>query len=96
VEALIFSTNARNEDELAERCDRPQLRALVTNRIASLSSEEKNLLTPHYPGTDFDTCLIIQEGREPAGAGKLWLLLGGGGLLSVVGAALLVKNLAAA
>src|SRR5262245_56729414 len=61
VQALIVSTKARNETELGERFDKPQLQALVTNRIASLKGKEKELLASQYPGTDFEKCLIIQE-----------------------------------
>jgi hypothetical protein len=61
------------------------LQALVTNKIVSLGAEERSLLEQSYPGTDFSRCLIIQEGRQPAGPVKVVLMVGGGGLLGVAG-----------
>jgi hypothetical protein len=89
IQALIFTINARNEQDLLLRCDQPRLPALVTNRMVSLGSEEKKLLQQSYPGTDFSRCLIIQEGREPASAVKQSVMIGGGGLLALIGTGLL-------
>jgi len=85
VQALLFSINARNEADLHRIYSQPKLRALVTNRIVSLGSKESNLLNQSYPGTNFSQCLIIQEGREPAGAAKLMLMIGGGSLATLAG-----------
>lgn len=38
-----------------------------------------------YPGVDFDKCLIIEEGRKPAGAGKVFAFLAGGLVLLFAG-----------
>jgi hypothetical protein len=92
VRALIFSIKVRNEADIARRCDQPRLPALVTNKITSLGSKEKQLLEQKYPGTDWSTCLIIQEGREPFSRATLGLLLGGGGLSAVAGAGLLILS----
>jgi hypothetical protein len=93
VEAILVTTHARNESELRERLDQPKLPALVTNELRSLGSKEKGLLSQSYPNTNFDKCLIIEEGREPASSSKLLLLCGGAGLAGVVGAVLLVLGL---
>jgi hypothetical protein len=85
VRAIIFTLNAPNEMALNQRCAVPKMRGLVTNGLVSLGSEEKSLLHQHYGATNFDTCLIIQEGREPAGVAKLFLMIGGGVLSTVVG-----------
>jgi len=77
IQALIFTINARDQGSLLQLCGQPKLRALVTNKIVSLGSQEKALLSQSYPGTDFSRCLIIQEGREPAGPAKLLLMMGG-------------------
>jgi hypothetical protein len=90
VQALIYSTHVHGQAEIRPRCGVPKLRAMVTNRVQSLGSEEKKLLQEGYPGTDFNKCLIIEEGREPASAGFLVLLFGGGLLLLAGGAGLLV------
>ena len=89
IRALIFTTNSNNERDLYQRCGQPRLRALVTNKIVSLGSKEKNLLEQTYPGTDFSRCLLIQEGREPASATKVLLLVGGGILMGVIGLGIL-------
>jgi hypothetical protein len=58
---------------------------MITNRIKSLSTKEKELLRQGYPGIDCDRCLIIDEGRTPTSAELITLYLGGGGLLLVAG-----------
>jgi hypothetical protein len=89
IQAIILSTHVHNEADIQTRCAVPKLRAMVTNRIQSLGSEEKRLLQQSYPGTNFDKCLIIEEGREPASVGFLFLLFGGGLLLLAGGAGVL-------
>ncbi len=89
IRALLFSVNVANEADIANRLDQPRIQALVTNRITSLGSEERRLLESKYPGTDFKSCLIIQEGREPAGLVKLILMIGGGGFLALAGCGLI-------
>jgi hypothetical protein len=61
----------------------------VTNKIVSLGGQERTLLEQSYPGTDFSRCLIIQEGREPAGWTKLIIMVGGGSLATLIGLGLL-------
>lgn len=91
VKALFFSINIKNTSELEARLSKPKVQALVTNRIASLESKIRTLLQQSYPSTDFDKCLIIQEGRTPFsretvylfGAGAVASLLVAVGLLVV-------------
>lgn len=90
IEALIFSIEVRNVDDLRRRCDVPKLRALITNKIVSVGAGEKKLLQQAYPSANIDRCLIIQEGREPAGAGKLFFMIGGGSLGILTGLGLFV------
>ncbi len=85
VQALIRSTSAKTQQEVERICSQPKVRALVTNRIASISAQERTKLSESYPGTDFSQCLIIHEGREPAGATKLMVLLGSGSVLALAG-----------
>src|SRR5262249_48703233 len=63
----------------------PELQGLVTNEIESLGSEEQKLLNSSYPGTDFTKCVLFQEGREPAGSGKVFGMVGGGAALMLLG-----------
>jgi hypothetical protein len=94
VQALIFTIKARSESELFQRLNRPKIPALVVNNIVSLKSEHKKLLQEKYPETDFEKCLIIQEGREPAGNTQLLAMIGGGGLAAVVGLGLTLFGVA--
>jgi hypothetical protein len=77
IKALIFSTNIRNEAGIRNRLAKPQVQALVTNRISSLADDTRKLLRQRYPQTDFDRCLIIQEGRQPFSRGIVFFLGGG-------------------
>ena len=90
VRAVVFSFGVKNEDDFKAFRQRPQFEALVTNRIMSLGTQEKQLLEKTYPGTDFSTCLIIQEGRKLHNTGLLALQTGGGGLLLLSSAGLFV------
>jgi hypothetical protein len=87
--AVIFSTKVRNEGQVYERLSQPQLPGLVTNKIMSLDGDQKKLLKESYPQTDFSTCLIIHEGREPASETKSGLMIYGGIGAVVVGLGLL-------
>jgi hypothetical protein len=85
IHAIIFSTHVSNEGELIAKLGRPPLHGLVTNRIKSLSTKEKDLLKQHYFGIDCDRCLIIDEGRTPTSSELITLYLGSGGLLLLAG-----------
>lgn len=94
LQAVIYSSQARNAEELYQRCEQTKLRALLVNKIQSLEPDERGLLERSYPGTDFSKCLIIHEGREPAGTGKVLLMVGGGILLSLAALVWFVAGLA--
>jgi hypothetical protein len=91
--AIVYSSQARSEDELYRRCDQAQLRGMVINTIRSLDSTEKRLLSESYPQTDFSTCIIFQEGREPASDEKVAFFIFGGGTGALIGLGLLVLAL---
>jgi hypothetical protein len=96
VKAVLFSLNVHSEAEIATVLDKKELPALVTNRIRSLGSEEKDLLQKNYGGIDANTCLIIQEGRKPFSGTLLVVIFGGGTVLLLGGAGLLVWGVMAA
>jgi hypothetical protein len=77
-QAVIYSTRVRNEGQVSERLAQPQLPGLVVNKLRSLDGKQKKLLQDSYPQTDFSTCLIIHEGREPSSETKSALLIYGG------------------
>jgi hypothetical protein len=81
-----------NENELIQKLAVPQLRGMVTNQIKSLNAKERELLQKHYPGINFDRCLIIDEGREPTSSGLIALYLAGGGGLILFGLAMTAKR----
>ena len=64
---------------------------MVVNKIESLSPKERALLQPAYPGVDFNKCWIVEEAREPAGAGKYMAFFGGGAALALLGLFLMFK-----
>jgi hypothetical protein len=86
IKAVIFSLHVHSEAEINSVLAKRELPALVTNRIRSLGTEEKNLLQQHYgAGIDVNKCLLIQEGRTPM-SGAVLALIFGGGLLALAGA----------
>ncbi len=90
VKALFFSINIHNELELESRLNKPKVQALVTNRISSLSGDVRKLLQQSYPDTDFDTCLIVQEGRTPFSRQTVYLIGGGAFAALCLGIGLIV------
>lgn len=80
IRAFLFSADVGNDKEVRQRFDRPQLRGMVNPDAAKPGILGGGLIRRSYPGTDPNTCLIIEEGKEPAGVLKL-VLLGVGFLL---------------
>jgi hypothetical protein len=84
--AVLVKTSKVTSGEALDRlADRDTLSGLVINEIASLGSQEKKILIDSYPGVDFDKVWILEHGRKPAGAGKMYGLMGGGLALMLVG-----------
>jgi hypothetical protein len=90
VKALFFSTKITNHQEIEARLHQPKVQAMVTNRIVSLDAKVRNLLQQSYPGTNFDECLIIQEGRTPFSRGVVYLFGVGAVVALAVGLGLLL------
>ena len=90
VKALFFSTKIRNEGELKARLVQPKVQALVTNKITSLDSKIRDMLQQSYGGTDFNKCLIIQEGRSPFSRGAVFALAGGAVVALAAGVGFLI------
>jgi hypothetical protein len=74
-QAIIYSEHVHDEHELVAKLQVQQLRGMVTNRITSLASKDKDLLRTRYPNVDFDRCLIFHEGREPKDSSTIMLFL---------------------
>ena len=82
---LVKSSKVSNDSALERLAGADTLSGLVINEIASLGSEEKKILVESYPGVDFNNVWILEHGRAPAGAGKMYGLMGGGLALTLVG-----------
>jgi hypothetical protein len=85
VKLIVKSSHVRNQQEFEQFGDRGSLGGLIVNKVESLGSEERNLLASSYPGIDFSTCYILEEGRKPKSAGAAAGMMGGGGLLVLGG-----------
>lgn len=68
-----------------EWTDCETLQGLVINRIYSLSEEEKDLIQESFPAMDFDSVLILEEGRTPTSSSKVGAMMGGGVVLILIG-----------
>ncbi len=89
VQALFYSKRVHGQGDL-NRLDVPRTQGLVTNRITSLESKIRDMLRQTYPGTNFDKCLIIEEGRAPTSWQLVILAGGGAGVAALAGLVLLV------
>ena len=85
VRLIVKSSRIRSESELDTLANQDKLQGLVVNKIASLGSKERKILTQNYPKTDFDKVYILEHGRQPASAGKSYGMMGGGLVLATLG-----------
>jgi hypothetical protein len=91
IKLIVKSNDVENESQLGQLAALDSIEGMIVNEISSLGSEEKKLLKESYPGADFDTCYIMEVGRKPATAGKMFGLGGGGLALMLVGGGLFMK-----
>lgn len=91
--ALIYSTRVKSENDVLPMLQSPELRGMVTNRITSLKSRDKELLGRGYPAMNFDRCIIFHEGREPKSSESVMLILAIGGVLTLAGGGLGIRKL---
>lgn len=90
VQALFYSRNVHNESELDARLKKPNFQGLVINSIHHLAWYLPGDLQKDYPGTDFNKCLIIEEGRVPPSWGRVFLFGAGSAGALLVGVVLFV------
>ena len=88
VKVIVKSKDVSSEFEYEQFANSESLQGVIVNKIDSLGSDEKEILMNSYPGVDFDTCWILEVGRQPASMMKLAGLCVGGLALIVVGGAL--------
>jgi DNA-directed RNA polymerase subunit RPC12/RpoP len=91
IKVIVKSNQVKNLQDEASFAHRRDVRGMVINKIASLSQKERDLLQSAYPGTDFNKCWIVEEGREPMAAGTYMAALGGGLALVMLGLFLMFK-----
>ena len=89
VKALVYCTKGSSPEEVYQRVSTPQLAGLVINKVKTPKSNVEEHFRAAYPGTDFATCIYIQEGREPASETLASLLIFGGIAAVVIGLGLL-------
>ena len=83
---MLIKSKLMTSDAAIDAADRAgELPGLITNRIDSLSGDERRLLGESYPHADLDSVLIIEHGRQPAGILKTAGLFGGGLALALGG-----------
>jgi hypothetical protein len=90
VPVIVMSGQVHSEGDVVDLGNQPTLAGMVINRVKSLSSQQRNLLAPRYPDTDFDKCLIFNHGRATI---HPHVALGGlisGGLMVVAGLVLML------
>jgi hypothetical protein len=86
---IVLTNSVRNEDQLEGFRARATIQGLVSNDVIDLDPEDKEELAASYPGTDFNKCVIVHEGRQPTEGTTVLLMLGGGVGLALVGVMLL-------
>ena len=93
VKAVLKSNKVRSEADIMSLASSPSLRGMVMNRIESLGSDEKKILSDSYPGTNAKDVLIFEFGKDPAQMkknGGIFFGLGIVGLLVSTGIAVVV------
>lgn len=61
------------------------VRGLVINRIHELTDDERSLIEQSFPDLSLESVLVLEEGRAPASAAKVYGLMGGGAGVSLAG-----------
>src|SRR5262245_24993151 len=64
VPVIVMTGQAHSAGDVVDLATQPTLTGMVLNRVQSLGSEQRELLAPRYPETDFDKCLIFNHGRS--------------------------------
>lgn len=93
VRILVKSSHVSNEAGLVALGEKETITGVLINKIESMGSEERDLLKGSYPGSNLESCYILEEGRTPSGTGALMgYFLGGLALMGVGGALFLVRR----
>jgi len=74
IHVFMYSENVANEAEARLRFSKPKLRGLINQEAPKPGIIGSIMIEKRYPGTKPHNCIIIVEGKEPAGVLKLGLL----------------------
>jgi hypothetical protein len=85
VRVVVKSFKIPDEEALRQLYQQAKLTGVITNSIHSLGSKEIKELEQGYPGADFASALVVEEGREFPRQQKVFLTLGGAAALILVG-----------
>ncbi len=74
IQVLILSERLNGEADVTnfvKQHESAPVQGLLVNEVHDLDSLARGTLVKSYPQTNFDKCLIVHEGREPAAMFKL-------------------------
>jgi hypothetical protein len=96
VRAVVKTFSISDEGQLRGLCSRPDVTGIVTNDLHSLGSEETAKLANNYPGVDFASLPIVEQGRVFPSIERVRVVIGGAvglwGVAAVTGLLALVFN----
>jgi hypothetical protein len=92
IRVIVHSSRVHSQTDLPTVFGAPTIQGTVVNSIRSLGSETQKLLRDSYPGTDFGSCYILQEGRKPSSAAFVILMATLGTLVTVTSGLLLATR----
>jgi hypothetical protein len=90
IRIIVLLPNARSEKDVEETAKCKAIQGLIIRPLRLLDTKKQRLLEESYPGLDFQDCMILVEGRQPATQRKTFFVTGAGiGLMAVGGLFLL-------
>jgi hypothetical protein len=89
IRVIVHSSRVHSQADLPTVFGAPTIQGTVVNSIRSLDNQTQKLLRDSYPGTDFGSCYILQEGRKPSSAAFVILMATLGTLALVISGLLL-------
>ena len=90
IPALIMSKRARTKADLDRLCAQPSIQGMVSD--IWLNDKRKLKLRESLRDIDFSRCIIIEDGRQPAGPLRVIAFLGGGLAALTVGLGLIFSR----
>lgn len=85
VKAVFKSTQVKSESDIMSTFGVEKIQGMVMNKIESLGSEEKKLLSQSFPGANAADVLIIDVTKNPADMKSRSLASIGGGVACLLG-----------